>query len=1086
MKAEFQLLAQLRTSREFDQVERKGITGSILSTEARNIFNKLETHYLRNEIATEGNLIKFGLDIDWAYEFEPINGLIDEIKQTYARRVLEDSFIEGAKELSRTSNSLEVLDKLLKQHLELQTELNIKTNRVDTALTAGTRYQRYLELANRTTKMLGPSTGVPELDEITLGIKPGRVFTLCGSPKVGKTSFACKTALAQMKQGYKPYFVSLELSVDDIELRLDAMYSGLSMTKIASGDLSSADTKLLEEKQKQMSEEGSIIIEKLPVGQRTPAAIIQKARAEGCDSIIIDQLTFVESSKNIQGGPQQLEHIFNELKALVSEDEDKLMPVLILHQLNRTTDSSKPVGYGQIFGSSVVERTSDFVAVLTQSKEEAFNELVKLELIANRFGVLDQWLLNWRFTDYTDTSTEVAIDKTGTPIVREESQPEPTSIEIEAEIVEEVKAEPTKTPWEMFKEKALARHLEAETEHLEMGDKILAMRLELDSEIRGASQLHGNSWEDTVEIQKEADAITVIQSEFVPSLLNSLRIRMENEFNAKLEELEPIYIDDDSANQELDPILAEYRRLTKERDQEIRGMLVGGYAQVVALYKDTEGLRDLKAKLKEYNLLEEEEVIAPIETTEEPESITEEEEKKPSPDLYQNFKTRVQEELQELFEKGHRVQPYSAEDIDRVKVITAEVDTLMKSRQLEIENSTEEKVNKLADDLIEFYNKRIAECRRLAPKYKEVGICYPYTKAQLRKWDEERARRAAGEEIPYETDEFATKEQREHLDRTYNSPSRRELEREEASKNLQKELITEEPEVNSETSQEEGLESIVKEEPGINLYTFFTTLAKDKLGELFAEEDSIKKFSTREVEKVKATIAETTEIMQKMKETILSLDKSILETLVDQLRDSFLKKLRGCRIEEKKSEPEKIKTEELEIIEGKPETDMWELSTKLIDEGLKKVLKEENDKSPFTQEEKNRIQEIVSEQKAKLATQKEAVKVMSESLAKNMANDTIKRWESKIRLTMNRNMEKGALDLFSKAKEKHETKTEEDEVLKLNKGWEQLPADSSRRKAMEHYTWYQSLSPEEKQIEDERERKEGFKLRGGQDEQENE
>jgi hypothetical protein len=90
----------------------------------------------------------------------------------------------------------------------------------------------------------GIMTGIPGFDEQEgfFGFADGDMITYLGRAKAGKTSFALLTALhAWEKQYKKVMIVTFEIAADNFKDRLDAYLAGVSLTRLRTGTLTSAE-----------------------------------------------------------------------------------------------------------------------------------------------------------------------------------------------------------------------------------------------------------------------------------------------------------------------------------------------------------------------------------------------------------------------------------------------------------------------------------------------------------------------------------------------------------------------------------------------------------------------------------------------------------------------------------------------------------------------------------------------------------------------------------------------------------------------------------------------------------------------------
>lgn len=87
----------------------------------------------------------------------------------------------------------------------------------------------------------GASIGFKEIDAFTGGIKNGHVAYILARPKKKKSFFLLNSFIAQAKAGKKPYLFTLELTPEEVMLRIACMLSGISWNDAQKGSLMPGD-----------------------------------------------------------------------------------------------------------------------------------------------------------------------------------------------------------------------------------------------------------------------------------------------------------------------------------------------------------------------------------------------------------------------------------------------------------------------------------------------------------------------------------------------------------------------------------------------------------------------------------------------------------------------------------------------------------------------------------------------------------------------------------------------------------------------------------------------------------------------------
>lgn len=229
----------------------------------------------------------------------------------------------------------------------------------------------------------GLATGIDELDQMTTGFKPGEMIVVAARPGVGKTALALTFAKNFLKQRYdekldrfvKPGhpvgFFSLEMSAQQLMLRLLASYSNVSLQSMREGTLSQQDLDALSV----LAEEVSGL--PLYIDESSMLNIAQ-LRAKGrrlkqmhkVSVIIIDYLQLLSSTSEKARESRQVEvaEISRGIKGLARELE---IPIIVLAQLNRKPEEgNQEPALHHLRESGSIEQDADIVMLLSRKFEK--------------------------------------------------------------------------------------------------------------------------------------------------------------------------------------------------------------------------------------------------------------------------------------------------------------------------------------------------------------------------------------------------------------------------------------------------------------------------------------------------------------------------------------------------------------------------------------------------------------------------------------------------------------------------------------------------------------------------------------------
>jgi replicative DNA helicase len=230
----------------------------------------------------------------------------------------------------------------------------------------------------------GLPTGYDRFNEMTSGFQPGDLIILAARPSMGKTSLMMNIAETialpgkdgQPRAGDRLYSVgvfSLEMSKEQIGLRILSSESGVSNHLIRSGMLSERNWRELAEASARLAK-GKIFIDDTP--GMDPLEMRAKARRlkmeAGLDLVMVDYLQLMAIKGKIESRQQEVSQISRSLKAIAKELH---VPLLSLSQLSRRSEQRTGDHRPQLSDlreSGSIEQDADLVAFIY--RDEVYNK----------------------------------------------------------------------------------------------------------------------------------------------------------------------------------------------------------------------------------------------------------------------------------------------------------------------------------------------------------------------------------------------------------------------------------------------------------------------------------------------------------------------------------------------------------------------------------------------------------------------------------------------------------------------------------------------------------------------------------------
>jgi replicative DNA helicase len=249
-------------------------------------------------------------------------------------------------------------------------------------------------------RVTGLDTGFEDLNKLTFGFQKGELIVLAARPGIGKSAFALNVAAhACQHHNASVAFFSLEMGIDQLTMRLFSSFSGLSISKIRSGKLTSKEMAALLVAKAAVDKLNLYLDETSNTNLNDIKAKCLKLKREGLlDLIIIDYLQLIQVPNFKGTRNEEVGRISRGLKLMARELE---VPVLALSQLSRGVELSedKRPRLAHLRESGSIEQDADIVMFLHRdqpSKDEAVqvrNHRTELIVAKNRQGATDSIFL---------------------------------------------------------------------------------------------------------------------------------------------------------------------------------------------------------------------------------------------------------------------------------------------------------------------------------------------------------------------------------------------------------------------------------------------------------------------------------------------------------------------------------------------------------------------------------------------------------------------------------------------------------------------------------------------------------------------
>ena len=230
-------------------------------------------------------------------------------------------------------------------------------------------------LSKLKTSITGVSSGFMDLDEMTSGFQPGDLVIVAGRPSMGKTAFALNIMEhAVLDSHLAVAFFSLEMSKEQIAMRLFASTGRIDAQKLRNGALADEDFGFLTHALNQLSDSHLFVDDTSSLSALEIRARARRLhRDHPLGLIVVDYLQLLQG-----GGGRQSDNRATEVGAMTRMlkglAKELHVPVIALSQLNRALEgrtNKRPI-MSDLRESGSIEQDAD--TILFVYRDEVYNE----------------------------------------------------------------------------------------------------------------------------------------------------------------------------------------------------------------------------------------------------------------------------------------------------------------------------------------------------------------------------------------------------------------------------------------------------------------------------------------------------------------------------------------------------------------------------------------------------------------------------------------------------------------------------------------------------------------------------------------
>jgi len=273
-------------------------------------------------------------------------------------------------------------------------------------------YKNISDAAKADLGIPGLSTGFKDLDRIIMGLNKSDLILIASRPGMGKTAIALNIALhAARKSGKSVAVFSLEMSREQLAMRLLSSDASIDGKKLHTGRLNDAEWRKLAEAAKVISEADLLINDDASLTVTEMNA--QCRRVSDLGLVVIDYMQLMSAATNERGyrGENRVQIVTEISRTMKVMAKELNVPIICLSQLNRDNEkrakNDRRPQLSDLRESGSIEQDADIVMGLY--RDDYYNEdsetpnIAECIILKNRRGETGTVQLRWT-PEYTTFS----------------------------------------------------------------------------------------------------------------------------------------------------------------------------------------------------------------------------------------------------------------------------------------------------------------------------------------------------------------------------------------------------------------------------------------------------------------------------------------------------------------------------------------------------------------------------------------------------------------------------------------------------------------------------------------------------------
>ena len=410
------LVSELLKASDFYHIPHQIIYQAILDVSAQ--LKRIDLITLQDELTKKNKLEDIGgiVYLMSLQEDIPAIGLLEQHAKIVKEKSVLRSLINSAADIitncyNQNETDIDrVLDEAEKTIFQIS-EKRSNQNFIQLNIWLKKTFQHLSNIKSHSKGITGVPSGYKQLDLMSSGFQGGDLVILAARPSMGKTALSLSIANNAAFSGATVGFFSLEMSAEQLTLRMLSAESGISHHNIRNATSTSDEWVELTNVAAKLANMKLFIDDTAMLSVMELRAKARKLKIEhNLQFLIIDYLQLLHSKKRHENRHQEVSEISRSLKGLAKELN---IPILALSQLSRAVDSrmDKRPMLSDLRESGAIEQDADLIIFLYRdvvyNQDTENPELSELIVGKQRNGPTGTVYLNFireltKFEDFQD------------------------------------------------------------------------------------------------------------------------------------------------------------------------------------------------------------------------------------------------------------------------------------------------------------------------------------------------------------------------------------------------------------------------------------------------------------------------------------------------------------------------------------------------------------------------------------------------------------------------------------------------------------------------------------------------------------